>query len=104
MAAAAPRISRRLLETLVRLDDRSVPIAETYRRVGEEADRRGLTRPSYQRIRVLIHQARRQRAQRGQSTAELLLEVMAQSRPPEALIDRAAGIPVYQLRRHQDPK
>jgi hypothetical protein len=88
----------------VRLDDRTVPIAETYRRVGDEADRRGLTRPSYQRVRVLIHQARRRRAQREPSTGELLLEVMAQSRPPEALIDRAAGIPVYPLRRRRNAK
>ena len=37
---------------------RSRPIAETYRRVGAEAERLGLTRPSYQRIRELVHQAR----------------------------------------------
>ena len=54
----APRISRRLIEAIVRFDDRSRPIAETYRRVGAEADRLGLTRPSYQRIRELVHEAR----------------------------------------------
>jgi hypothetical protein len=57
----APRISGRLLEAIVRLDDRGRPIAETYRRIGEEADRLGLTRPSYQRIRVLIHEVRNMR-------------------------------------------
>ncbi|MFL5931453.1 MAG: hypothetical protein ACJ75P_09360 [Gaiellaceae bacterium] len=81
-----------------------MPIAETYRRIGEEADRRGLTRPSYQRVRVLIHQSRRQRARREPSTAELLLEVMAQSRPPEALVTRAVGNPVYPLRRRRPAK
>jgi hypothetical protein len=54
----APRISGRLIEAIVRFDDRSRPIAETYRRVGAEAERLGLTRPSYQRIRELVHQVR----------------------------------------------
>ncbi len=54
----APRISPRLIEVVLRFDDRTVPIAETYRRVGAEAERLGLTRPSYQRIRVLVHEAR----------------------------------------------
>src|SRR5262245_65829692 len=54
----APRISGRLIEAIVRFDDSSRPIAETYRRVGGEAERVGLTRPSYQRVRVLVHQVR----------------------------------------------
>jgi hypothetical protein len=57
----APRISRRLIEAIVRFDDRSRPIAETYRRVGAEAERLGLARPSYQRIRELVHEARNAR-------------------------------------------
>jgi hypothetical protein len=85
-----------VLEALVRLDDRTVPIAETYRRVASDADRNGFTRPSYQRVRVLVHESRR--ARRGPSTASVLLDVMAQMRPPEALIDHAAGIPLHELR------
>ncbi len=54
----APRISHRLLDAIVRLDDRDVPIAETYRRVAAEAERIGLTRPSYQRVRELVHESR----------------------------------------------
>ncbi len=54
----APRISRRLIEAIVRFDDPGRPIAETYRRVAGEAERLGLTRPSYQRIRQLVHEAR----------------------------------------------
>ncbi len=61
MVTIAPRISYRLIEAIVRLDDRSRPIAETYRRVGAEAERLGLTRPSYQRIRELVHEARNTR-------------------------------------------
>jgi hypothetical protein len=61
MVTLAPRISHRLIEAIVRLDDRSRPIAETYRRVGAEAERLGLTRPSYQRIRELVHEVRNMR-------------------------------------------
>jgi hypothetical protein len=57
----APRISGKLLEAIVRLDDRGRPIAETYRLVGLEADLLGLTRPSYQRVRVLVHEVRSMR-------------------------------------------
>ena len=54
----APRISGRLIEAIVHFDDPGRPIAETYRRVGAEAERLRLTRPSYQRIRELVHQVR----------------------------------------------
>ena len=57
----APRISGRLIEAIVRFDDQSRPIAETHRRVAGEAERLGLTRPSYQRIRELVHQVRNMR-------------------------------------------
>jgi hypothetical protein len=87
MVTMAPRISHRLIEAIVRLDDRSRPIAETHRRVGAEADRLGLTRPSYQRIRELVHESRRIR-RHDLSTGELIWELI---RPPlhaEAGIDR----------------
>jgi hypothetical protein len=58
MVTMAPRISGRLIEAIARFDDRGRPIAETYRRVGAEAERLGLTRPSYQRIRELVHEVR----------------------------------------------
>jgi hypothetical protein len=61
MVTMAPRISGRLIEAIVRLDDPGRPIAETYRRVGAEAERLRLTRPSYQRIRELVHQVRNMR-------------------------------------------
>ena len=61
MVTMAPRISGRLIEAIVSFDDPSQPIAETYRRVGGEAERLRLTRPSYQRIRELVHQIRNMR-------------------------------------------
>jgi hypothetical protein len=64
-----------LLEALTRLDDGRVPIAEVCRRVGAEADRRDLTRPSYERIRELVHVERSlRRRRRGPTTVQLLLE------------------------------
>jgi hypothetical protein len=59
MTTAAPRIRPKLLRAIVRLDDRSVPIAEVNRRVGREAEQLGLMRPSYERVRQLVHLARR---------------------------------------------
>jgi hypothetical protein len=90
-------MSPRLLETLVRTDDRSIPIAETCRQVGHEADRIGLARPSYERVRVLVHESRRIR--RGPSTASVLADVAFRVRPPEAVLDHVSGIGVSELKR-----
>jgi hypothetical protein len=88
----APRISFRLLAAIERLDDRSVSIAEVCRRVGAEAERLGVPRPSYQRIRVLVHEARRRRM--DPDTVEVLLDVAWRARPPEAVLDHLAGTPL----------
>jgi hypothetical protein len=88
----APRISHRLLEAIVRLDDRTQPIAETCRRIGAEAERLGLTRPSYQRVRVLVHESRRIR--RGPTTIDVLRLVTSPLRTPEELIERLQEVGV----------
>jgi hypothetical protein len=92
----APRISRRLVEAIVRFDDRSRPIAETYRRVGQEAELLGLTRPSYQRIRELVHEAR---SIRGGPTASdwLRLLLAPQTKNPDELIEALRGVGVRPL-------
>lgn len=99
MPALAPRIRRELVEALVRFDKPGRPIAETCRRVGDEADRLGLTRPSYQRVRELVHDARRIRRRQGPSTASVLIDVAYRARPPEAVLDHLSGIGVPDLRR-----
>jgi hypothetical protein len=92
----APRISRRLVEAIVRFDDRSRPIADTYRRVGAEAERLGLTRPSYQRIRELVHQARSIR--RGPSANDFLrLALVMNAGNPGELIDSLRGVGIRPL-------
>src|SRR4051794_14649327 len=89
MTSFAPRISTRLLEALVRLDDPTLPIAEINRRLGAEATRLRLPRPSYQRIRVLLHQFRR--LHRSPSTTTVLIDVALRLRPPEALVQHLAA-------------
>jgi hypothetical protein len=88
-----------VIDAVVRLDDTSVPIAETYRRVADEAVRLGLSRPSYQRIRVLVHETRRLRARRGPTTASVLLDIVLRARPPDALLDHVSGVGVPELPR-----
>jgi hypothetical protein len=105
VVALAPRISHQLIEAVVRFDDRAHPIAETCRRVGAEADRLGLTRPSYERIRVLVHEARRIR--RAPTTAELLRNMTSPLRTPDELIERlqALGVrPIVEWRTPGVPK
>jgi hypothetical protein len=93
--AFAPRFSPRLIDAIVRLDDRRVPIAEVNRRVGQEAERLGVRRPSYQRVRVLVHQLRRVR--KRPRTAAVLLEVAVRARPPDAFLDHISGVGVEPL-------
>ncbi len=95
MLAFAPRISPRLLRALDRLDDRRLPIAEVNRRLGAEAERLGLRRPSYERVRVLVHLLRRWR--RRPTTSRVLLEVAYRTRPPSALLDHVGGIGLPEL-------
>ena len=95
MLAFAPRIPQRLLVQLGRLDDPRLPFAEINRRLGAEAARLGLPRPSYQRVRELIHQLRRLRV--GPSTAQVLWEVAWRVRPFGAVLDQVSGVGVPRL-------
>ena len=99
MPAFAPRIRTELVEALVRYDKPGRPIAETCRQVGNEADRLGFTRPSYQRVRELVHESRRIRRKRGPSMASVLVDVAFRARPPEAVLDQLSGVGVPELRR-----
>jgi hypothetical protein len=94
MVTCAPRIPARLLAALARLDNPALPMAEVNRRLGAEAARLGLTRPSYERIRVLLNDARQARRRRGPTTAQVLVDIAFRLRPPEALLDHVAGIGV----------
>jgi hypothetical protein len=86
MVLAAPRISPRLLAALAHLDDTTVPIAEVSRRVGAEAERLGLPRPSYQRLRVLVHELRAEREPEP-GYGGVLFDIAARTRPASAIYD-----------------
>ena len=95
MLVFAPRISPRLLSALARIDDERLSFAEVNRRLGAEAERLRLPRPSYQRVRELIHQLRRLRV--GPSTAQVLWEVAWRVRPFGAVLDQVSGVGVPRL-------
>ena len=95
MLAFAPRISPRLLVALDWIDNRSLPIAEVNRRLGAEATRLGLPRPSYQRVRVLVHKLRWMRRQ--PTTLGVLWDIAWRVRPPEAFLDHVSGVGVPRL-------
>ena len=86
MVMAAARISPRLLAVLIQVDDETVPIAEVYRRFGAEADRLHLPRPSYERVRVIVHELRAARAPEP-GYGGVLLDVGLRIRPVRALYD-----------------
>jgi hypothetical protein len=83
----APRLPQRLLDVIDRSAARRVPIAEINRMVGAEADRMGLPRPSYQRVRTLVHDARRIRSSAGPSTISVARDVAFRAKPPIALVE-----------------
>ncbi len=96
MTSCAPRIGPRLLRELRRLDDGRLPIAEVSRRLGRFAERRGLPRPSYEQVRILVHRERALR--RGPTTAQVLVDVVFRVRPPAAVLDHASGVGVPTIR------
>jgi hypothetical protein len=89
MTDCAPRLSPRLLAAIDRFDDGSMAIAELRRLVGAEAQRLGLPRPSYERVRVLAHELRARRAE--PTTADVLWDVTTRVRAPDAILKHMAG-------------
>jgi hypothetical protein len=89
VTVAAPRIGSLLLAAIERLDDDTVPIAEVNRRVAALASHLGFTRPSYEQVRVLVHEHRRRGLE--PSAGQILLDVAFRSKPPEALLQLLEG-------------
>jgi hypothetical protein len=82
-----------LLAALVRLDDDRHPVAETNRRLGAFAEENGLTRPSYEQVRVNVRLVRllRQRP----TMSRVLVDVAFRVKPWDAILDHLAGTDVY---------
>jgi hypothetical protein len=94
---SAALVDDRLRERLALLDDGSLSIAEINRRIGAAADELGLMRPSYSRIRLLVHEGRNRRRRVGPSTARVLVDISTRARPPEHLLDHISGVGVPEL-------
>jgi len=89
MVDIAPRIDSRLIAVLVRIDDPKLPIAETNRRLGRMAAELALPKPSYQQVRVIVHDIRNRR--RGPGVGELLLDLALRTRSPEEILEILTG-------------
>jgi hypothetical protein len=88
MVTAAAHVHPLLIDALVQLDARGQSIAETHRRLGSLANDLGLARPSYERVRVLVHELRAMRPRpRDPSLGRIMVDVTFRARPPEAVID-----------------
>jgi len=93
----ASHFSPRLLDEVESLSGQSLPIAEINRRVGTTAQRLGVTKPSYERVRQLVHEARELR--RGWTSAmEILLDVATRARSPRAYEELVTRPPLPRLR------
>jgi len=55
------------------------------RATGSFCEKSGLTRPSYEQIRLLVHEAR-DRRERRRAAIDLLVDVDLRRRPPEDLL------------------
>ncbi len=82
---AAPRLDERLLAAIAEFDRRDVPIAETNRRVGELAARLGLSRPSYEQVRAVVHAGRN--GKRAYGFLDAYLDVSSRARSAESALD-----------------
>jgi hypothetical protein len=85
MYAAGPRLDRRYLRAIGRLDDPTVPMAETYRLVRALAAEMDVPRPSYERVRVHLRTVRSNKDRRAQAR-ELALQLAYNTRPADAVV------------------
>jgi hypothetical protein len=86
----APRISPRLRSEIERLAAKRYSSADICREIGETAERLGLRRPSYERVRALVRELRRR--PRTATTGEVLLDIAFRVRHPDAFIEHVSGV------------
>jgi hypothetical protein len=85
----AAEIDGRLRLELERIARDKRPIAEINREIGVRAEALGLTRPSYARVRQIVHEVR-DRVEIP-SWGELLVDVDLRLRSPMILLDKLGG-------------
>jgi hypothetical protein len=77
VTSSAPRYDARLVAAIARVDDPSLPMAETVRRLGRVAEELGVPRPSYVHMRLYVaeHREREEAARaRRQAVRKILFE------------------------------
>jgi hypothetical protein len=84
--ASAPRLDRQLLDAIADVDDSSLPIAETHRRIRAVARDLGIPRPSYERVRLHVREVRHRR-ELARIRRETILAVGLYQKPVDALYD-----------------
>ncbi|MBV8562393.1 MAG: hypothetical protein JOZ56_04825 [Actinobacteria bacterium] len=89
---------QRLLDEIERRASERVPIAEINRRVGRAAAEMRLHKPSYQQVRVLVHEARGIRRPTAGSIATVALEVAYVPSRAFRLLEHAGDGPRPRLR------
>jgi hypothetical protein len=72
------------------LEHGDAPIAETSRRLGAVADALSVPRPSYEKVRLLVHEQRR-RGALATPVGRVLLDIAVRSRPPSDALGLLAG-------------
>ena len=77
-----------MLRLIARADD-TTSAAELTRRLGSAAEVFGLSRPSYQQVRVLLLAARRQRQE--VTNTDVLIDIALRARPAYDLPNRLYG-------------
>jgi hypothetical protein len=92
----APRLAPQLLDEIDRLARRGHSAADICRSVGDLAHERSLPRPSYERVRRLVNEARA-RAEEP-TLLDVTTDVMFRVRPPGAILDHVSGVGVPKLR------
>jgi len=93
----ASRLPPPLFDLIERLAEKPFSIADINRLVGAEAERVGVTRPSYERVRELVHEARWLRKDHP-SVGRTILDVATRTRSHAAYIELAARGPRPRLR------
>jgi hypothetical protein len=84
--AAGPRLEPDFLAAIARIDDRSLPVAETYRRTREIAAQLGIPRPSYERVRQHVRAVRRAE-ETLRLRRDIFIDVSLHHRPVEDLYE-----------------
>jgi len=85
MVISSVRTDIRVVRFIRRFEPRSGSTADVVRATGTFCEKSGLTRPSYEQIRLLVHEAR-ERRERRKAALDLLVDVELRARPPSDLL------------------